>query len=140
MKYLLDTCVVSELAKPAPHPMVVDWVTSRDEGSFYLSVLSVGEIQKGIMKLEDGERRRALQNWLEVDLCNRFAGRILPVDVQVARAWGMRQAESERRGAPHPTIDGLLAATAIAHNLVLVTRNVRDFLNTGAEVFCPWPE
>lgn len=70
----------------------------------------------------------------------RFAGRLLPIDVQVAGVWGKRQAESERRGAPLPTIDGLLAATVTVHNLVLVTRNVRDFLNTGAEVFCPWPE
>jgi toxin FitB len=138
MKYLLDTCVISELAKPKPNGDVLRWLRGRDEEALFLSVLTIGEIQKGIAKLADGRRRDTIQQWLDVDLRNRFSDRLLPIDEETAMTWGLLQGEAERRGSPIPTIDGLLAATAIANNLVLVTRNDHDIRQTGARTLNPW--
>ena len=138
MRYLLDTCLISELVKAKPHKTVVEWLEGCDEEGLFLSVLVLGEIQKGIAKITDEKRKAAMQRWLDSDLRQRFAGRILPVSDEVALTWGIVQAKAEVQGAPIPAIDGLLGATALAHNLTVVTRNERDIKATGARVFNPW--
>lgn len=138
MKYLLDTCVISELIKKAPNKKVVQWIDECDEESFFLSVLTIGEIQKGISKLPDSQRKSYIQRWLDKDLLERFSQRILSITTEIATTWGLAQAEAELRGKPVPTIDGLIGATAIAHNLTVVTRNDKDIKEIGARVFNPW--
>ncbi|MDD5674391.1 MAG: type II toxin-antitoxin system VapC family toxin [Chitinivibrionales bacterium] len=138
MNYLLDTCIISELAKPKPEKKVVTWIEGYDEDFFFLSVLTLGEIQKGIAKLSDQKRKASYQHWLDADLRTRFSGRILPVDQDVALAWGILQGKAEAAGRPLPTVDGLLGATAVVHNLTVVTRNEPDLVATGAPLFNPW--
>ena len=138
MTYLLDTCVISELVKPRPDVNVVRWVDSVDERKLFLSVLTVGELEKGIAKLQESSRKSDLREWLVHDLGERFSERILPVDAAVAVAWGRIQGEAERGGMKLPVIDSLLAATAEIHRLTLATRNVADFDRCGATVFNPW--
>jgi predicted nucleic acid-binding protein len=136
--FLLDTNVVSELVKPRPAQSVVKWVDSTDENLLFLSVLTLGEIRKGIAGLVKRGRRGALETWLETSLRSRFAGRILAVDEAVADRWGALSAAAAAAGAPVPGIDGLLAATALQHNLTLVTRDAADVARTGALVFNPF--
>ena len=138
MKYLIDTCVISELVKSRPNAYVVKWIDGCNQDSLYLSVLSIGEIQKGIAKLLDKVRRDTLQQWLDNDLHSRFFGRILPITEEIACTWGIIQGDAEKKGTPIPTIDGLLGATAITHNLTIVSRNTIDFVHTGATVLDPW--
>ncbi len=111
------------MAKSRPNPKVVAWLDSCEEGDVYVSVLTLGEIQKGIARLAGPKWQNAGQHWLDGGLRPRFAGRILPVDEAVALTWGLIQVEVDRRRQSVPTIDGLLGATAIAANLVVVTRN-----------------
>jgi predicted nucleic acid-binding protein len=136
--FLLDTNVLSELIKPRPHGNVVRWVESTDESFLFLSVLTFGEIGRGIAKLRPGARRAALESWLTVELRSRFQGRILPVDDAVAIRWGTVAAVAAAAGGPVPVIDGLLAATALHHDLTLVTRNGSDVAGTGVRVLDPW--
>lgn len=138
MNYLLDTCFLSELQKPAPDAGVVAWVSDIDENRLFVSVLSLGEIQKGIAKLEKGRRKNVFQHWLEHDLLARFAGRILPLELEMALEWGLLSAMAEGQGRPAPVVDALLAVTAIARNLTLVTRNDKDFLGLPVKVLNPW--
>ena len=138
MSYLLDTCFLSEMFKPQPDAGVVDWVNAVDEERLFVSVLSLGEIQKGIAKLENGRRRRKIQTWLDQDLRNRFHDRILPLDLECALGWVEIRGASEKNGRPAPVIDSLLAATAQAHNLVLVTRYENDFQGYPIGVLNPW--
>jgi predicted nucleic acid-binding protein len=105
MSYLLDTCVLSELRKPTPDPNVTTWIERVDESHLYLSVIALGEIQKGIAKLDDSKKKHALQLWLEQDLQERFAGRMLKVDSSVALEWGVLQGSSARSGNSVPIID-----------------------------------
>jgi len=138
MKYLLDTCVISELVKPKPSRKIVQWIQGCDEDGLFLSVLTLGEIQKGIAKLADGKRKATIQQWLDHDLRRRFAGRVIGITAEVAATWGLIAAETESRGAPVPSINGLIAATAMAHNLIVVTRNTDDMSRTGVRLFNPW--
>ena len=135
MSYLIDTNVISELRRKKPDPNVVAWLEHRPASSLYLSVLTLGEIRKGIERLEDGPRKLDLLDWLEIDLPAFFSGRILPVDTRVANQWGRLMVEA---GRPVPAIDSLLAATALTHGLILVTRNQSDFDYCGLEVINPW--
>jgi toxin FitB len=134
--YLLDTNVVSEIVRPKPEPPVVEWMESTDETMLYLSVLTLGEIRKGVAGLTGGKRRTLLEVWLDVDLPTRFAGRILPIDAAIADRWGSIASEAKRKGRALPVIDGLLAATALHHNLTVVSRNANDFPH--AQVLNPW--
>ena len=138
MKYLLDTCVISELTKTKPNKKVVSWITQNDDANFYLSSLTFGELYKGVSKLPDSRRRKKLLQWIEQDLKERFAGKILDIDLLVAKTWGETQGVSEAAGTPMPAIDGLIAATALAHNLTVVTRNVKDMQQSGVSVLNPW--
>ena len=136
--FLLDTNVVSELVRPKPDPRVVGWLDSTDEDLFFLSVLTLGEIRKGITTLADPVRKVRLETWLSRGLIVRFEGRILPIDLAVAERWGQIAGSLASQGAPLPVIDGLLTATALHHNLTLVTRNTRDVALTGVSAFDPW--
>ena len=138
MSWLLDTCVVSEMVRPTPAPAVVDWLGSCTEESLYLSVLTLGEIGKGVAKLADSSRRTQLEAWLRHDLPDRFHGRVLPVDPQVAAIWGRLCGEAERGGSPLPVIDSLIAATALHHGLTVVTRNTRHLKRCNVACFDPW--
>lgn len=135
MSYLIDTNVLSELRRKQPSAQVVQWVESRPASVLYLSVLSVGEIRRGVEALAASRRRVTLLDWLEVDLPAFFAGRLLAVDLAVAERWGRLLAQATR---PLPAVDSLLAATALRHGLTMVTRKVRDFAVQGLEVVDPW--
>ncbi|GHT98007.1 ribonuclease VapC [Betaproteobacteria bacterium] len=135
MSYLIDTNVLSELRKRVPDTNVVRWVAERPAATLYLSVLTLGELRKGITALPEGARRQKLQDWLEVELPAFFAGRILPVDVAVAERWGWLMGAARRS---LPAIDSLLAATALTHQLTLVTRNLKDFHTPNLDVQNPW--
>ena len=140
MNFLLDTCVLSELTKPHPDASVVAWLDATDERSLFLSVLSVGEILKGISKLPDGEKRERLSRWVETDLSERFDGRLLDLNLEVAAEWGSLLGEAEQRGERLPAIDAMLAATARVGGLAVATRNESDFARCGVRVFNPWKD
>lgn len=135
MSYLLDTNVVSELVRPKPDPDVLAWFDRTPDNVLHLSVLSLGEIRKGVENLDASPRRETLRVWLEQELTDWFGNRLLPVDRGVADQWGIMLSLA---GRPAPTIDSLLAATALYHNLRIVTRNVDDFRFAGLEVINPW--
>ncbi len=111
MKYLLDTCVVLELVKKEPHPSVIRWLDTGDEGRMYLSVLTIEELIKGIIRLPDGEKREKLQSWVSNDLTLRFGQRLVEIDAEVAWAWGALLGEAEKRGEKLPVVDSLIAAS-----------------------------
>jgi len=136
--YLLDTNCVSELVQVHPAKRVLDWIDAVDEAMLYLSVLTLGEIRKGVAGLAQGRRRTRLESWLEVELRARFAGRIVPVDAETADRWGFIAAEARRRGVAFPIIDGLLAATALQYNLTVISRNAGDFAAAQVPVLNPW--
>ena len=138
MKYLLDTCVVSDLVKPAPDVGLLAWLGHQTEENLFLSVISLGEIQAGISKLPDLSRKAMLTSWLNLDLMKRFSGRILAVDAEVAVAWGIKRGESAARGILLPFADAQIAATAIRHGMTVVTRNVTDLERGGAMTLNPW--
>jgi predicted nucleic acid-binding protein len=139
VSYLIDTNVLSELRRKQPDTHVVAWFSKRAAQSLYLSVLTLGEIRKGIERLDDSHtdaaRRQSLGDWLEQELPTFFLGRLLDVDLGVADRWGRLQAFAKR---PLPAIDSLLAATALQHNLKLVTRNEKDFADMGVDLINPW--
>jgi predicted nucleic acid-binding protein len=137
--FLLDTNVLSELMKPRPSRRVVAWVEGTAEALMHLSVITLGEIRKGIDLLSDHDpRRAALQSWLDRDVRLRFAGRLLAFDDGVAERWGQLEASARKRRLTLPTIDAQLAATALHHGLTFVTRNTADVAPTGVPVFDPW--
>jgi toxin FitB len=136
--FLLDTNCISELVSPKPEPRVMKWMDAVDESLLYLSVLTLGEIRKGVAGLAQGRRRAHLETWLDGDLQTRFSGRIVPIDSAIADRWGLLAADARRKGKAMPIIDGLLAATAIHHNLTIVSRNVSDFRVTPVQVLNPW--
>lgn len=138
MRYLLDTCLLSELIKPRPDPWVIAWVGLQNESQLYLSVLTLGELRKGVERLKDGRKRVRLAQWLDGELKPRFAGRLLAVDEDVVERWGIVCAQANARGLAVPVIDGLIAATALVHGMTVVTRNVSDIQVSGAQVFNPW--
>jgi toxin FitB len=135
LKYLLDTNVLSELFKKHPEPKVANWLKDADQDSLYLSVLTLGEIRKGVEKMEHGSRKTRLVHFLEKDVPRQFEEKILPVDLKVAETWGLLEAQANR---PLPAVDTLLAATALTHNLILVTRNTQDFSFSNLKLINPW--
>jgi hypothetical protein len=135
MSYLLDTNVISELVRPKPTKAVLTWFENIPSEALHISVLTLGEIRKGVEHMPDGARREKLRLWLEHELAEWFGSRVLPVDIPVADRWGRLLAQMVR---PVPTIDSLLAATALHHELRLVTRDQKDFDYPGLEVVNPW--
>ena len=135
MSFLVDTCALSELVRPRPYRRVVDWFEAVPQEALFISTLTLGEIRKGVELLPDGRRRSRITAWLEVQLPAWFEDRVLAIDTGIADEWGRMMARIER---PVPAIDGLMAATALRHRLTVVTRNVRDFEVTGADLLDPW--
>lgn len=136
--FLLDTNCISEVVRTKPEPRVLQWMEAVDERLLYLSVLTLGEIRKGVAGLPQSKRRTQLETWLELDLHARFAGRILAIDAAIADRWGLLAAEARRNGRTLSAIDGLLAATALHHNLTIASRNVNDFASAQAQILNPW--
>jgi toxin FitB len=136
--FLLDTNVISELIKSQPDANVLRWIDETEETILFLSVLTLGEIRKGIERLNLGTRRGRLESWLTVDLRLRFQDRILMVNEPIAERWGALSARAAKKGRPVPVIDGLVAATALHHDLMLVTRNDTDVSGTGVPTLNPW--
>ena len=138
MRCLLDTCVISELITPRPEPRVVAWVDALDDEQAWLSVITLGEIQRGVARLPDSRRKARLAQWLREELLARFHGRIAGIDVGVMLTWGELTARLEKQGRTLPAMDSLIAAIALHGDFVLVTRNVGDFEGTGVQVLNPW--
>ena len=137
--FLLDTNVLSELMKRRPNPRITKWIDAMSEDLLHLSVITIGEIRKGIDLLDEHDpRRAALQSWLDHDLRVRFGGRLLAFDDGVAERWGQVEALAKKRRLVLPTIDAQLAATALHHGLTFVTRDIRDIAPTGVPTFNPW--
>jgi predicted nucleic acid-binding protein len=140
MNLLLDTNVLSEVRRPAPDPKVLAWLDAVDEDRTFISVASIAELKRGIALMDDGRRRDALAAWLAEDLPARFAGRIVPIDPAIAERWGDLMAQARRSGFALSVMDGFFAATALAKELVLATRNTKDFVALGVPLFDPWTD
>ena len=138
MKYLLDTCVISEIIKNRPNEKVISWIQNQNEGDLYLSALTFGEIEKGIEKAPAGTRKNHLKLWVEGDLKKRFDGRIIPIDIRIAARWGEIQGIAELSGKPMPSIDGLIAASGLVYNCTVFTRNITDIYHISAVLLNPW--
>jgi predicted nucleic acid-binding protein len=136
--FLLDTNIPSELIRSRPDSRVAKWVYAQDEQSLYLSVVSIGELRRGLVILPASKRRSELERWFENDLLPQFEGRILPVTRSIADRWGVLDGECQVKGTPLNTADGMIAATAIEHGLTVVTRNIRDYAGLGVEALNPW--
>jgi predicted nucleic acid-binding protein len=136
--FLLDTNIPSELIRVHPERRVVEWVRAADDQQLFLSVVTIGEISKGFTIHPDSERRAQLHHWLDHTLRPWFAGRILPINEPVARRWGVLEGRCQLQGTPLNAADGLIAATALEHDLTIVTRNAKDFRGLGVGIFNPW--
>ena len=136
--FLLDTNIPSEIIRTHPDPRVDAWVRGQDEASLHLSVVTIGELRKGLTVLPESKRRSLLEDWLENDLTPLFSGRIIPVTQAIANRWGVLSGVRQKAGRPLSMADGLIGATALEHELVVVTRNVRDFEGLGVALMNPW--
>ena len=136
--FLLDTNVVSDLRKARPNEGLVEWIDAVDESKLFLSVITIGELRIGIEMQQDKKKRADLETWLVSDLMERFEGRILPFDLSVAERWGRIEGRARSGSGKLPVVDSFTAATAIHHDLTLVTNNESDFARTGAAVLNPW--
>lgn len=139
MKYLLDTCVLSELVKPTPEPKVVAWVNAQADDTLFVSAITLAELLKGIAKLQDSQRKTALTEWVN-KIQEEMADRILPFESSTADYWANMCATAEKAGTALSAFDSLIAATAMEHGLVIVTRNVRDFESAPVMLINPWLE
>lgn len=138
MRLLLDTNVLSEVTKPAPDQRVLEWLDKLDEDRAFISVVSIAEIRRGAALMGQGRKRDALSEWLAEDLPQRFEHRVLAVDEPIALAWGDLMGLAKRRGRGLSSMDGLIAANAIAGELTLATRNTEDFDGFVTDLFDPW--
>ncbi|WP_340102676.1 type II toxin-antitoxin system VapC family toxin [Rhodohalobacter sp. 8-1] len=138
MSYLIDTCCISELVKKKPNPNVLKWFADQDELSMFLSVITFGELRKGIERLPDSKKKKEINRWVKEDLNHRFKNRILNINLEGANKWGEILTTAEKNGKPLPAIDALIAATALVHDLLVVTRNTKDMEGSGVEVTNPW--
>jgi toxin FitB len=138
MNYLLDTNVISELIAREPNQKVVDWLDSLDPETVYLSVITIGELRKGIEKLASSRRKDQLTTWLASDLLRRFADKMVAITIDVMLVWGELTGRLERDGKPIAAIDSLIAASVLEGQYTLVTRNEDDFQHTGVPIINPW--
>jgi predicted nucleic acid-binding protein len=139
MKFLLDANAISEPKQKTPNAQVLEWLDAQDESKLFLSVLTVGEIRKGITRLESGKKKAELEEWLE-KLRNRFARRLLPMSEKTFLIWGRICGDFENKGIVRSALDSLLEATALEHDLILVTRNVKNFQNSQVTILNPWED
>ncbi len=137
MKYLLDTCVIAELAKPSPNLKVIHWLNEVPSDRLFLSVLTIAEIRKGIVKMPESKRKNYLSEWINT-LLEDYKDRIISIDLRDAENWGFIQGNAEKKGRPMSTIDGLIAAQTYSNNLTLVTRNESDFSQSAIPINNPW--
>lgn len=138
MKYLLDTNIISELISKQPNQAVLDWLDQLDPQDVYISVITIGELRKGIAMLPPSPRRTSMMQWLETDLMQRFAGHIVEVTIAVMLRWGELVGRLAQAGTPMPAIDSMIAAIALEGQFALVTRNDGDFRHAGITVINPW--
>lgn len=138
MRLLLDTNVLSEVTKPRPEGRILEWLDGLDEDRSFISVVSIAEIRRGVALMGNGRKRDALVEWLASDLPERFEHRVIPAEERVALAWGDLMGDAKRNGRGMSSMDGLIAATAIAHDLTLATRNIKDFEGFGIDLIDPW--
>ena len=139
MKFLLDTNIISEPKQKKPNKEVLEWLDAQDESKLFLSVLTVGEIRKGIARLESGRKKAELENWLE-QLRIRFSRRILAMSEKTFLVWGKMCGEFESKGIVRSALDSLLEATALEHDLILVTRNIKNFQHSQVTILNPWED
>ncbi|MDJ0680185.1 MAG: type II toxin-antitoxin system VapC family toxin [Xenococcaceae cyanobacterium MO_167.B52] len=139
MNYLLDTCVLSEYVKKNPNYQVINWLDNQDETSLYVSIISIAELKKGIIRIQSSKPNRyhKLRNWLQ-KLEQRFHSRILPLDENIMNTWATICGQSEAKGNKLPVIDSFIAATAYQYDMIIVTRNIADFSFSSIKVFSPW--
>ena len=141
MKYLLDTNIISEFISKKPNQNVLNFVSSIDEENIYLSVITIGEIKAGIQKLKSDsqyDKITMLSEWLENDLLQRFDGRILEIDTNIMLKWGEINGNLQKIGKNIPIMDSLIASTCLVNNLILITRNTKDFNNIKIETVNPF--
>ena len=138
MAFLIDTNIVSETVRPKPEPRVLAWVERRSPAELFLASITIGELMRGARKIKEEARRTTYERWIENDLSEQFEGRILPFDDKTARIWGRLMGDGDRKGLTPAAADAQIAAIAMGHGLVLVTRNVRDFENFDLEIANPW--
>jgi len=137
VNYLLDTCVLSELVKPAPNSNVIIWINGIPSERLFLCSLTIGEIRKGLTKLPESKKKEKLTDWLNT-LLENYQDRIHSIDITVAENWGVMQGKAEKKGMPMSSIDSLISATAYTHNLIIVTRNENDFHTSNLSIINPW--
>ncbi len=139
MKYLLDTCVISEYVKKQPNYQVIEWVDRQNEPNLFISIITIAEIKKGIIRIENSQPQRyqKLTKWLNT-IEQRFRGRILPLSNKILYIWAKICGDAEAQGKKIPIMDSLIMATAYDYNLTIVTRNINDFKYSDTKVFSPW--
>jgi len=137
-RFLLDTNIISELVRPSPNENLLSWLSEQDEANIYLSVITIAEVMRGVAKLDDGKKKEALYHWIQKEISKKFLGRILDFDKESAFLWGKWQGEGDRAGKPNSIMDTQIAAIAAKFDLVLVTRNTKDFSLIPVECFNPF--
>ncbi|MBI3185790.1 MAG: type II toxin-antitoxin system VapC family toxin [Myxococcales bacterium] len=138
MSFLLDTCFISELTKRRRDQGVLRWLEEQDESDLFLSIVTIGELEKGLAKVRDARRRERLNEFIEVQVVDRFRERMIEIGEPVWRRWGTLCGVAERAGRPLPVLDALVAAAAQVHGMTVVTRNEADFLRCEVPVVNPW--
>ena len=138
MTFLLDTNVVSETVKPRPDKAVLHWIETQIPADLFLAAQTIGELVRGARKVREQARRERFERWIEQDLALQFDGRVLPFDGHTATVWGRLMGDGDRAGRPPASADAQIAAAAIQHELILVTRNVKDFANFDIRLLNPW--
>jgi tRNA(fMet)-specific endonuclease VapC len=136
--YLLDTCTISEVVNKQLHPNVLNWFSHQPPEDVYISVITIGEITRGIQKMPISRRRTELEAWLAQDILVQFRQRIVGIDLNTMILWGELTGRLEPQGRMLPTMDSLIASLALQNSLALVTRNEKDFAGTGVTIFNPW--
>ena len=135
---VIDTNVVSETVRPRPAKMVLDWIERQIPTDLFLAAQTIGELVRGARKAREQERRERFERWIEQDLARQFDGRVLPFDGRTAAIWGRLMGDGDRAGRPPAAADAQIAAVAIQHEMILVTRNVKDFVSFEIQLLDPW--
>lgn len=138
MKYMLDTCVLSEFTRRQPEPRVIDWLNSNSEEDLFISVITIGEVQRGIERLSDSKRKTELIQWMTQGLLRRFDGRIVSIDAETMIIRGSLTTRMESQGKPIGVMDSLIIASAMQYKMIVATRNINDFYPSGVRVINPW--